>query len=366
MPATPSRAYIHYVNFINGLAVGNNEGGGAILNQFNSLFIYNSSFLDNSAKEGGAISNDGTFSGSATLSVSRCSFLDNSSLSGGSAIVNDGDSGNATLSVSHSSFLGNSARFSGSGVFSFAGFGEAIFSLSDSIFAFNSAGGFRSDISGANGITAPSGKNLISNLLDSGLTEGENVIVSVDPRVAPRGDYGGSTETRPPLPGSPAIDAATGSTASTDLRGFPIVGTPDIGAVEYQGTPDIIRFWNIDADADGSPFGVELALGTDNFTPDPSNPANFRLGADSNGKPQLDFGVGANDLPGTVWIITRSPDLSEDSFQEIFRFDGSTTFPAAPDATVDFRFTEIGFSVTDLMPLPGKAFYRFEAISPTP
>ena len=36
----------------------------------------------------------------------------------------------------------------------------------------------------------------------------------------------------PPLPGSPALDAATGSLATTDQRGFPITGMPDIGAVE--------------------------------------------------------------------------------------------------------------------------------------
>ena len=34
------------------------------------------------------------------------------------------------------------------------------------------------------------------------------------------------------LPGSPARNAATGSTAIADQRGFLIVGTPDIGAYE--------------------------------------------------------------------------------------------------------------------------------------
>ena len=34
------------------------------------------------------------------------------------------------------------------------------------------------------------------------------------------------------LPGSPARNAATGSTVTSDQRGFPIVGTPDIGAYE--------------------------------------------------------------------------------------------------------------------------------------
>jgi hypothetical protein len=62
--------------------------------------------------------------------------------------------------------------------------------------------------------------------------------VDVDPLLAPLGDYGGPTQTMPPLPGSPAIDAGfdTGSLPATDQRGLNRVvnGIVDIGAVEVQ------------------------------------------------------------------------------------------------------------------------------------
>ena len=53
-----------------------------------------------------------------------------------------------------------------------------------------------------------------------------------DPLLAPLGDYGGPTFTMALKPASPARNAATGSTATSDQRGFPIVGTPDLGAYE--------------------------------------------------------------------------------------------------------------------------------------
>ena len=66
-----------------------------------------------------------------------------------------------------------------------------------------------------------------------------------DPLLAPLGDYGGPTQTMPPLPGSPAIDAGDNAAASglaTDQRGMARVqsggyGLPvvDIGAVEWNG-----------------------------------------------------------------------------------------------------------------------------------
>jgi hypothetical protein len=52
--------------------------------------------------------------------------------------------------------------------------------------------------------------------------------------LAALGNYGGPTQTMPPLPGSPTIDAAAASSFSTDQRGFPRVlgAASDLGAVE--------------------------------------------------------------------------------------------------------------------------------------
>ncbi len=99
-----------------------------------------------------------------------------------------------------------------------------------------------------------------SNLLGAaaiGTTTGPAPIINANPLLAPLGDYGGPTQTLLPLPGSLAIDAATGSTRTRDQRGFPIIGTADIGAVEAQA--DLIGF--TDADNDGMDDRLEVFYG---------------------------------------------------------------------------------------------------------
>ena len=66
--------------------------------------------------------------------------------------------------------------------------------------------------------------------------------LSADPLLAPLGNYGGPTQTMALLPGSPARNAATGSTITSDQRGFPIVGTPDLGAYDA-GTNTNYNAW---------------------------------------------------------------------------------------------------------------------------
>src|SRR5262249_30202667 len=58
-----------------------------------------------------------------------------------------------------------------------------------------------------------------------------------NPLLAPLGDYGGSTQTMPLLPGSLAIDAGTSGSGipATDQRGMSRFGGVDIGAFESQG-----------------------------------------------------------------------------------------------------------------------------------
>jgi hypothetical protein len=84
-----------------------------------------------------------------------------------------------------------------------------------------------------NSIVAGNSANDISG---AGTFTGVN-LTSGDPLLAPLGHYGGPTPTRPPLPGSPAIDPVGGNTTSvfaTDQRGSARVvnGIVDVGAVE--------------------------------------------------------------------------------------------------------------------------------------
>ena len=89
------------------------------------------------------------------------------------------------------------------------------------------------------------GNNLIGNAsnssgwISSDLTG--TTLAPIDPVLAPLGNYGGTTETMPLLPGSPALDAGNVSLVpigvTTDQRGEPrlLNGNVDIGAFESQG-----------------------------------------------------------------------------------------------------------------------------------
>ena len=104
---------------------------------------------------------------------------------------------------------------------------------------------------------------------------GNNLIDGNPLFLAPLGDYGGPTKTMALLPGNPARNAATGSTITSDQRGFPIVGTPDLGAYEagtlsnynafaWESLPASAtaaqRAYDFDFDGDGAGNGLEYAL----------------------------------------------------------------------------------------------------------
>src|SRR5262249_37350204 len=68
--------------------------------------------------------------------------------------------------------------------------------------------------------TTASGPNLVSVGIPAlGGTVNQSGVITADPLLAPLGDYGGPTRTRPLLPGSPAIDAAGADAPDADQRG---------------------------------------------------------------------------------------------------------------------------------------------------
>ena len=173
--------------------------------------------------------------------------------------------------------------------------------------------------------------------------------------LAPLGDYGGPTQTMIPLPGSPAIDPTSSIARSTDQRGFPITdGSPDIGAVEFRGTLDILdHLFDLDSDEDGSSNGVELALGTDPFVSDPGNERNLRLpGFTQAGQPTFTFGVDTDQRDDITLRLFRSLDLIV--FEEIASNEDSTF-------SVNLN-TDLSQFTDSNPPTEGKAFYRLDAV----
>ena len=216
---------------LNGLTfTGGNGGGaaaigygGAILNS-GTLTVNACTFTGNAASAaangtGGAIMSDGsltlnlcTLTGNtsngwggalfnlAAMTVNRCTISGNSAAQNGGGIDNGGNATD-TLTVTHSIISGNNAVFSGPDVYNFNG---TVTRVGTSI------------VPGYGGIAAV----------------GTGTFSAADPFLAPLDNYGGPTKTLALQPGSPARNTATGSTLGLDQRGFPIIGTADLGAYE--------------------------------------------------------------------------------------------------------------------------------------
>lgn len=325
------------------------EGGGLWVN--GAYLIRASTFSGNSAGSGGAILAD---MGSGAIEDSTIS--ENTAINGNGA----GIYCKAPLAISNSTVCGNSAENSGGGIYNSGTLTANYTTITGNYARLGGGGIYRGNtLNIQNSIIAGNVQRYLAVSDISFPYSGARNLISVPPLLAPLGSYGGLTQTMPPLPGSPAINAGGATTLTTDQRGRPRIGTPDIGAAEYQGNSDLSLFWPLDFDSDGSPFGVEQALGTDNFTADPANANN--LGAptfDPSGSAILHFGIGTSPFAGTCWILSRSPDLTPGSFTEIYRYDGSSD-SASPG--INFNRSPAGITITDTSPLPGSGYYRLGA-----
>lgn len=253
--------------------------GGGMYNEGNNPTITNAIFSNNSASLGGGMYNKSasplvtnvTFSGNSATSsgggmlnyyysspqVTNATFSDNSANNGGGMY-------NVTESnpiIANATFSGNSANIYGGGVFN-----ESNPTLINVTFSGNSAdqgGGIYNFFYGSpvlknvlianssggdcaleyRALNSASANNLIEDSSSAcGLSngDGKGSIVGVTPMLGAPGNYGGSTQTIPLLPGSPAIDAgndafcAATPVDSHDQRGVtrPKGSHCDIGAVE--------------------------------------------------------------------------------------------------------------------------------------
>jgi hypothetical protein len=185
---------------------------------------------------GGGINNNGT------LTLNECTLYGNSTQSAAGGGIYNGYAG--TLTLNQCTLSGNSSHFGGG----IANYDVTL--IFNSIVAGNSAYSGSVDIYG--NVTF-SGTNIVqAYAFDvTGTTP-----INADPNLAPPGNYGGPTQTMPPLPGSPAIGAGSvaDNTFATDQRGYSRTqnGLIDLGAVELQSpaaTPPVLE--NITVPAGG-------------------------------------------------------------------------------------------------------------------
>ncbi|MBI5774529.1 MAG: SBBP repeat-containing protein, partial [Verrucomicrobia bacterium] len=204
------------------------SGYGAGIHNSGTLALVDCTIAGCSAFAGGAIYNGN--SGSAVLMLNNCTFSGNAASHGG-GIQNE-----ANTYATNCTFSGNDGSVRGGAIS--AGFGRPVVLTHCTLSGNTSAQG--------GGIHIGSGGTTLHNTIVAGNTAttgadidgtptlAGNNLTNGTPLLAALGSYGGPTMTMPPLFGSAAINAATGSTLTTDQRGFarPNGIASDIGAVE--------------------------------------------------------------------------------------------------------------------------------------
>ncbi len=234
---------------------------GFILNGANTSRIFNvgSSGLlalrSLTLKNGSGSGDGGALFNIGTTAITACTFTSNGNNSGsGSAIQSDG----GTMALTNCTLSGNNASpvGGGGGIWNrtgsvmtliqctvsgnSAGFGGGIYNqgtltLNNSIVAGNTAPTpSNADIFLTASILTYSGANIVQVVANVGGTISGPPPINADPGLSGLASNGGPTQTMVIASNSPARNAAVGSTITTDQRGFPVVGTPDIGAFEVQ------------------------------------------------------------------------------------------------------------------------------------
>lgn len=218
------------VNYNQAIEISGTGGEGGGLYTESAATLTNSTLAGNSATNtGGAIDNylNGNFD------LTNVTISNNSAEFGGG--INN-TKGNGTLT--NVTMIGNSASFWGGGINNGTYMGDRI-TLKNTIVANSPSGGNCYDTNAKSIDSA--GFNLSSDNTCTEFFDQGGDLNNTDPMVGDLALNGGPTTTRMLLPGSPAIDAGTGSGApSQDQRGIPRPqGTAhDIGAVEVCGKPD--------------------------------------------------------------------------------------------------------------------------------
>ena len=226
------------------------HGGGvanvAINEQTATASIEDCAITGNSTTgNAGGVYNVGSV-GTANMTLKQCTIANNVAQSHGGGVHNVTTSpAAANLTLTHCTLTGNTASFQGGGLAQQqTSPGTSTTSLVSCIIAGNTAL-FTPDVRSISGTMTSLGTNLIGtitssfvNWLGSDLT---GVLAApLDARLAPLGNYGGFTQTCPPLLDSPALDAAPAPAFPTDQRGQPRLRDgdgngselADIGAVE--------------------------------------------------------------------------------------------------------------------------------------
>ena len=324
---TPRTASLRGLTITGG---GGTTGSGVRFQGDSTGFIDRCTIHGNEGQDGGGISNFGAL----TITNSTISGNSASRYWGGGIYHSKSSPVSGFLKIRHSTITGNSADLSGGGIYTLNGTVE----IEDSICADNTASSGGNDCGG--GSFDFSGNNIVTSLDGSGYGSTADGVVVTDPLLAPLSDYGGPTPTRPPLPGSPAMEGAKTSTAMVDQIGHsrPSGAFADIGAVEAlafstlalasadgDSIPDILEGPGtsyphlnptvddsvVDTDGDGSPDAEEIGNMTNLYEAgDRFRILSMAQAVGFDPLNHLIFELKIQTFPGLVYQIEHQSDLS--------------------------------------------------------
>jgi hypothetical protein len=211
------------------------DAGGGIFIMNGTLVLNQCTLSGNSATNDGG----GIWNHSGIITLNQCTLSGNSAINGGGGGINNYYDG--TVALNQCTLSGNSATnvvdigggFGGGGIYN-----GGRLAMTNCILSGNSDNYGADDIYNDSVLTY-GGSNLILSVVyvSPNYYTGPAPLTNA-PDLAPLGNYGGPTQTMPPLPGSPAIGAGSvaANTFSTDQRGYPRTqnGLIDLGAVELQ------------------------------------------------------------------------------------------------------------------------------------
>lgn len=231
--------------------------GGGVLAVGTEIFMQGTTVSNNSAASGAGLALEAGSSDVSTIEQSTIS-ANTASAYGGGILVDAFDDGQTTITDSTiadntagisgggirmsaqatSSLLVSSATITGNTAPAGAGVSQTAGSatVNRSIIAANTGGDLAGAIGGSSNIVGVAGGSIVDGVANN---RAGTIATPLDPMLRALGSFGGSTQTRVPLPGSPAIDTATGCGA-VDQRGQvrPAGAGCDVGAVELTAAPD--------------------------------------------------------------------------------------------------------------------------------
>lgn len=265
--ATDSHPTVINSVFENNTAAGG-SGGALSTQEGGAATIIGCDFVGNHAAHGGAIAD---WAGNGSIVIERCRFLNNGTLGGGHGAAIAVHSTTSTVDITNCLFHGNVPTGIGSGVF--AWMGTSITTISHCSFSQNTGADhvIRADgdphIDVENSVVWGNGPNVVTGnvtVVNSIVQGGHLGGIDADPLFAdaPGGDLR-------LMPGSPAINAATGTPPATDILGVtrPQGAAAELGAYEY--IPFAITMDAPDMVIVGDDVTLSFGLGTvyDTLTP---------------------------------------------------------------------------------------------------